>query len=96
MGGLAVVTASSPQGFKATEAFERSISGMQVCWRCVLREASLPVPEAQLWERPPGTLLLQRVFLSALLSLIFGKSLTADEELYLASVNRIYLGKGKK
>ena len=92
-GGLAVMTASSPQGFKATQALERSISGTQVYWRRVLYEASLP--QAQLWEKPPGTLLPQCVF-EYFTQSNFGKSLIADKEFYLASVNCIYLRKGKK
>lgn len=92
-GGLVVVAALSLQGFKATQALERSISGMQVCWRCVLYEASFPLPEAQLWERAPGTLLPQHVFEYFTWS-NFGKSLIADEEHYWASVNCVW-GRGK-
>lgn len=62
MGGLPVVPASSPQGFKAAQALERCIAGTQACWCWVLCETSLPLPEAQLSERLPATLLPQRVF----------------------------------
>lgn len=95
MEGLPGMPLSSPQGFKAAQALERSITGMQACWCQVLYGTSLPLPEAQLRETLPATLLPQCVFEYFTLS-NFGKSLIAEEESYLANVNCIYLGKGKK
>lgn len=95
MGGLPGVPASSPQGFKATQPLEKSITGTQACWCQVLCGISLPLPEAQLWETLPATLLPQCVFEYFTLS-NFGKPLIEEEEFYLANVNCIYLGKGKK
>lgn len=82
-----------PHPHKGSRPLERSVTGMQACWSQVLYGTSLP--EAQLWETLPATLLPQCVFEYFTLS-NFGKSLIAEEEFYLANVNCIYLGKGKK
>lgn len=86
-GKLVVMAASSPQGFTATKAFERSISGTQVCWR-PLWSISSSSSSTALGEThthpPPETLLPQCVFEYYTWS-NFWKSLIAD--------GRILLGK---